>query len=150
MYGRSKVEQVKNQHPAHTTGARREKLESPSYDLVPYQEITAAFVPVAEHGARKYSPWNWVKGLPRRQILSSMARHVFARLRGEMVDPDSGLPHSYHILWNATALVHHEMHGLGAAPDEEVRVDETYVVDRTMAALDTTSEVGEEAQDDGA
>lgn len=99
-------------HPESDTGAKREKLNTPPYDLVPFQEITNAFTRVAEHGAVKYEPWNWSKGLPRVQLLGSLLRHGFAYLRGQDRDPDSGLLHTDHILWNATALCHNVEHSL--------------------------------------
>ena len=88
------------------SGAAREKLEAIPYDLVPFQEIVEAYARVAEHGAAKYAPWNWSNGLSRVQILGSLLRHTFAYLRGEEHDPDSGLQHTDHILWNAVALSH--------------------------------------------
>jgi hypothetical protein len=104
------------EHPRHASGAQREKLNTPSYDLIPFQEIVDAYGPIAEHGASKYAPHNWHKGLPKAQIISSLLRHTFARLKGELLDKDSKLPHSGHILWNAVALVYHEAHGLGEEP----------------------------------
>lgn len=91
------------------TGAKREKLHAQPYDLVPFQELTEAYVRVAEFGAKKYEAWNWSKGLSRTQILGSLLRHAFAYLRGEERDDGpggSGLLHTDHILWNAVALVH--------------------------------------------
>lgn len=93
-------------HPAAASGAKREKLHVLPYDLVPFQEMTEAYVRVAEFGAKKYEPWNWSKGLSRVQILGSLLRHTFAYLRGEETDKDSGLNHTDHILWNAVALAH--------------------------------------------
>ena len=55
---------------------------------------------------RQTGCWNWSKGLPRVQILGSILRHTFAYLRGQDRDPDSGLLHTDHILWNAAALSH--------------------------------------------
>ena len=110
-------------HPVATTGAKREKLNVLPYDLVPYQEITDAYVRVAEHGAKKYDPWNWAKGLSRVQLIGSLLRHTFAYLRGQDRDSDSGLLHTDHILWNAVALVHNVAHD---GPDER-RPDLTYV-----------------------
>ena len=95
-----------NDHPAAASGAKREKLHVLPYDLVPFQEMTEAYVRVAEFGAKKYDPWNWSKGLSRVQILGSLLRHTFAYLRGEETDKDSGLSHTDHILWNAVALAH--------------------------------------------
>lgn len=97
---------MEHPHPSVDTGAQREKLHVQPYDLVPFQEMTEAYVRVAEFGARKYAPWNWSKGLPRVQIIGSLLRHTFAYLRGEERDEDSGLLHTDHILWNAVTLVH--------------------------------------------
>lgn len=94
------------------TGAKREKLNIPPYDLVPFQEITDGFVRVAEFGAIKYEPWNWSKGLSRVQLIGSLLRHTFAYLRGQERDDDSGLLHTDHILWNAVALTHNVHHDL--------------------------------------
>lgn len=101
--------QLATELPAAETGAKREKLNAIPYDLIPYQELTDAYVRVAEHGAVKYEPWNWSKGLPRVQLLGSLLRHTFAYLRGKDYDDGpkgSGLLHTDHILWNAVALVH--------------------------------------------
>lgn len=96
--------------------AVREKLTQPSYDLIPFQEFTDAYQAAAEHGAKKYAAWNWAKGLPLSQILSSLLRHSFKRLRGEIIDPDSGIPHSCHIVWNAVTLAYHEQHNMDIEP----------------------------------
>lgn len=92
--------------PAATSGAKREKLHALPYDLIPFQEIVAAYARPAEFGSQKYEPWNWSKGLSRVQLLGSLLRHTFAYLRGEDRDSDSGLLHTDHILWNAVALCH--------------------------------------------
>lgn len=99
-------------HPAAQSGAQREKLNAAPYDLVPFQEITDAYVRVAEFGAKKYAPWNWSKGLARVQLLGSLLRHTFAYIRGEDLDRETGLLHTDHILWNAAALVHNVHHNL--------------------------------------
>lgn len=94
------------------SGALREKMNDVPYDLVPFQEITESFSRVAEFGAKKYTPWNWSKGIPRVQLLCSLLRHTFSYLRGEDRDKESGLMHTDHILWNAAALVHNVHWGL--------------------------------------
>lgn len=107
-----------------TTGAQRESTGRANYDLVPYAEITEAFVRVAEYGAIKYAPWNWSLGMPRSSIIRSLLNHTFAYQRGQDIDEDklnpdgtvkskgSGLNHVDHILWNAAALAHNVAHGL--------------------------------------
>lgn len=88
------------------SGAAREKMNALPYDLVPFQEITDAYTRVAEFGAKKYAAWNWSKGIARVQLCCSLLRHTFAYIRGQDRDPESGLVHTDHILWNAAALSH--------------------------------------------
>lgn len=42
--------------PAATSGAKREKLHALPYDLIPFQEIEAAYARPAEFGSIKYEP----------------------------------------------------------------------------------------------
>lgn len=104
----------KKKHPADPkTGAQRGKLNVLPYDLVPFQEFTDAYIQVAEAGIDKgYDAWNWTLGLKRTQIIGSLLRHTFAYLRGEDNDPETGLNHSHHIMWNSMALVHSVHHNL--------------------------------------
>lgn len=98
--------------PVAASGAMREKLNALPYDLVPHEEMVEAYVRVAEFGAVKYAPWNWSKGLSRVQLLGSLLRHAWKYLRGEDYDPESGLLHTDHILWNAVSLSHNVRWGL--------------------------------------
>ncbi len=61
-------------------------------------------VKVLEFGAKKYADNNWKKGLKTTEIFESMMRHLTAYMRGEDIDPESGLPHTGHILCNAMFL----------------------------------------------
>jgi len=61
-------------------------------------------VRVLEFGAEKYDDNNWKKGLKTTEITESLMRHLFAYLRGEDIDPESGLPHTGHIMCNAMFL----------------------------------------------
>ena len=61
---------------------------------------------VAEYGARKYSPDNWLQ-VPDavQRYTDAMLRHQQAHLRGEALDPESGLPHMAHAAWCALAVL---------------------------------------------
>jgi len=124
------------EHPASETGAQREKMANLPYDLLPMEEMMEAYARVAEHGAEKYAPWNWSKGLGQRQIMGSLFRHLRAYMRGEDRDLDkhlpdgtiqkgSGLMHTDHILWNAVALSHSVHWNIGddrrAEPDRDYK-----------------------------
>lgn len=55
-------------------------------------------------GADKYSDRNWEKGIPFSHLFASALRHADAVLRGEIVDPESGLPHEAHFYCNLAFL----------------------------------------------
>jgi len=60
---------------------------------------------VATFGAEKYERSSWHKvenGLQRYQ--DALVRHQIAKGRGEILDLESGRPHSWHIAWNALAI----------------------------------------------
>ena len=61
-------------------------------------------VKVMEHGATKYGPNNWKKGLYITEVSESLLRHLFAFLEGEDIDEESGESHWGHILCNAMFL----------------------------------------------
>ena len=65
-------------------------------DLLPPRSIEAVGH-VLTHGATKYAPDNWrhVEGWRWRYAAAAL-RHVFAWLRGERLDEESGLPHLAH------------------------------------------------------
>lgn len=52
---------------------------------------------VLEFGAQKYSAHNWRGGLKYSSIIGCLMRHLFAILKGEYLDKESGLPHIDHV-----------------------------------------------------
>ncbi|KQW00062.1 hypothetical protein ASC87_19945 [Rhizobacter sp. Root1221] len=55
-------------------------------------EIAKAFT----FGAKKYSANNWRKGFKWMRVTGALLRHVYAWMRGEKADPESGLSHLAH------------------------------------------------------
>jgi hypothetical protein len=49
------------------------------------------------HGAVKYARGQWLKGMSFSGILAAAQRHTLAMVRGEDIDPESGLPHAAHV-----------------------------------------------------
>jgi hypothetical protein len=52
---------------------------------------------VLTFGAEKYAAHNWRKGIANSRLIAAMLRHMFAIMRGEDIDPESGLPHIDHV-----------------------------------------------------
>ena len=67
----------------------------------------AGLAQVLEFGSRKYDRGNWLKGFPDTSLIDSMMRHLTAYISGEVLDPESGLPHIDHIHANAKFLAEH-------------------------------------------
>lgn len=55
---------------------------------------------VLTYGAKKYAPNNWKKGMPESDIIGSLMRHLLKFRQGELLDPESGLDHRFHISCN--------------------------------------------------
>ena len=76
------------------------------YSLIP-PEATRALAEVLSFGARNYAPnsWQTVPNAPER-YLDALIRHLEAHRSGELYDPESNLPHVYHLLCNAAFLTY--------------------------------------------
>lgn len=59
---------------------------------------------VSAFGATKYA-WNGWLHVPDgyNRYSDGLVRHLTQRAEGEILDPESGLPHDWHIAWNALA-----------------------------------------------
>jgi len=52
---------------------------------------------VLTFGAKKYAAHNWRQGISNSRLIAALLRHLFALMRGEEIDPESGLPHIDHV-----------------------------------------------------
>jgi len=55
---------------------------------------------VLTYGANKYTSNNWRKGIPESEIVGALMRHMLKFRQGELVDPETGLDHRYHMSCN--------------------------------------------------
>lgn len=51
---------------------------------------------VLTYGSKKYDPHNWRAGMAWSRLISACLRHIFAFVRGEDKDPETGLSHLAH------------------------------------------------------
>lgn len=87
----------------------------PRPTLVPVSLIEAVTA-IREYGCQKYQdPENWRKVEPQR-YRDALYRHWLAYLKGEKNDPESGLPHLWHLVTNGSFLIEMEVN-----PDDFVR-----------------------------
>ncbi len=89
------------------------------YDLIPVlaEEALAAAL---THGAERFGEDSW-RLVPegRARYTAALMRHLAAWRKGELTDPDSGLPHMAHLLTNAVFLLE-----LDATQNAVIELDE--------------------------
>lgn len=78
-------------------------------ELVPPQTIEG-IAAVLSYGAKKYAANNWMRGISYMAIIAGVLRHIFAFLRGQEFDKDTGLPELYHAMCGLTFLAYYH-HG---------------------------------------
>jgi hypothetical protein len=91
------------------------KIEAVKFDsgkvdwtLVPFEALEE-MAQVLTFGAKKYDSWNWTTGggFKWTRVLASCMRHLFAFMRGEDNDPESGLSHISHAQCNLLFLAYY-------------------------------------------
>jgi hypothetical protein len=71
-------------------------------------------------GAKKYSDNNWQNNLETKRIFAALFRHLIAYRKGEKIDPESGLPHLYHMACNLMFLDYYDRKEADAVKKKEV------------------------------
>lgn len=94
-------------------------------DLVP-PEVIEAVGRILTHGAVKYAPHNWQKGISYEKVYGAMQRHLQAFWRGEQLDSESGLPHLWHAACNIAFLITYEAH-----PETYKQFDDRFVYNKS-------------------
>lgn len=86
----------------------------------PLEEI----IKVLEFGKKKYAAWNWANGngLSWLETSNSLRRHLYAWLRGEDNDPETGLSHLAHIGCNVIFLLYYLRHKTKYNRDDRVKL----------------------------
>lgn len=84
-------------------------------DLVP-PEAVWAMAEVLTFGAAKYGERNWELGMAWSRPYAALLRHLLAWWSGEDRDPESGMPHLWHVMCCAAFLTAYE--GRGAGTDD--------------------------------
>lgn len=78
------------------------------WSLMPFEAVEE-INKVLEFGAKKYAAHNWKQGggFKYTRILNSLLRHIFAFMRGEDKDPESGLSHMAHAGCNILFILYY-------------------------------------------
>lgn len=100
-------QETPNMPPSPSAMGSRYNTDKPRYDLIPPGTLDA-LERVSRFGAKKYSDRNWEKGMSYETLYRSLMNHLQAWWKGRDTDEESNLPTSWHLLWNAMAIVEME------------------------------------------
>ena len=90
---------------------RKDDLGKLRYDLLPPNALREV-AKVLTYGAAKYAPNNWqAVDDAKARYAAALMRHFEAWRDGEILDPDSRLPHLAHVVCNALFLLWFELKG---------------------------------------
>lgn len=88
-----------------TQNGKKFDEHKPRWDLLPVYPIEEA-VKVFTFGAKKYGDNNWRKiENPHDRYYAALMRHIIPWRKGEIIDPESGLPHLAHAIANLVILM---------------------------------------------
>ena len=91
------------------------------YELIP-SHLLESTARVFEYGAKKYTDWNWAKGMPFTAVIGCMKRHIAEIERSSDYDSESNQRHIGHIICNALMLEHY-MNMIEKNPDLKEMLD---------------------------
>jgi hypothetical protein len=107
--------------------------KKPQMALIPASALEAE-ARVWSYGAKKYSAWNWSKGLTYTRILSAILRHTAEIMKGHDVDPENGELHAASIRCNAAMLIEFTM-------THRTELDDRMYADRDKGGTHGTGEI---------
>jgi len=94
--------------PVEAKKALRFDTGKTNWSLMPFEAVEE-INKVLEFGANKYAEWNFANdgGMNHSRIINSCLRHIFAYMRGQDLDPESGLSHLAHAGCNIIFLLYY-------------------------------------------
>lgn len=88
MYGVDEMSEI--------SGGTKHDSDKPRMELIDAEWLEEV-AKVMTFGAKKYAADNWRNGISVRRLLGAALRHLWAVVRGEDLDPESGLSHLGHL-----------------------------------------------------
>lgn len=95
-----------------TLGGVKHDIDKPRYDLIT-PEFLDGIATVLAFGAKKYGDRNWEKGFVFGRVFAALMRHAWSWMRGEDLDPETGMSHLLHAATNLMFLYTFMKRGTG-------------------------------------
>lgn len=109
------------------------------FDLIP-PELDAAVAAVLTYGAAKYDARNWEQGMSWSRPTAALKRHQNALELGEWFDPETGMPHLWHMATNIAFLIAFAQRGTGTDDRPTIGGDPKLYQHHLEVAVDRLSE----------
>jgi hypothetical protein len=102
---------VPHAHEAPQEQGRKDDAEKPQWALLPWGPLEVV-VQLLTLGARKYAPDNW-KRVPdaERRYLDAATRHLAEVHKGNLIDPETNLPHMAAVVCNGLFYLWFQLRG---------------------------------------
>lgn len=111
----------------------------PRFDLLPSEALEEVAI-ILTFGAEKYGAHNWKGGIVYSRLVAAALRHIYAFLRGETIDPESGRPHIAHAICNLMFILYFMRVGPASLDDRYKKEEDKKIVDiNATIALDRKS-----------
>lgn len=107
--------------PKSSNGGTKHDDGKPPMSLIPYI-CTKEIARVLAHGAKKYEPYNWTKGINYLRVLSGIERHMGSFKDGEDNDPETGISHLAHAACGIIFLLFYQLTGRYKERDDRYKV----------------------------
>lgn len=107
------------EHLATSPGGVKFDSEKVRFDLISVPALEG-LARVLTYGASKYEAHNWRKGIEWHRLIRATLAHFTSFMRGEDMDPESGLPHIDHVMCNVMFLSEFAKTGNGTDDRYEV------------------------------
>ena len=91
---------------------RKDDNGKEGFEYLPADAL-AAINRVLVFGAGKYGARNWERGMAWTRPANAALRHLFAWLRGEKADKETGFSHLWHLGCCVLFLIAYELRGVG-------------------------------------
>ncbi|RBP03782.1 hypothetical protein DFR50_14230 [Roseiarcus fermentans] len=91
---------------------RKDDSGKDPWHLLPFDAVRA-IVKVLAHGAKKYEPRNWERGMDWERPYAACLRHLTAWWDREEGDPETGFSHLWHAGCCIVFLIAFELRGIG-------------------------------------
>jgi hypothetical protein len=144
----AKPRKVKDRAEIMKQEGHKDDSNKARYDLIPAGPLHLLAL-LYTIGGVKYADENWRKGLSFKRLFGALMRHAWAWMRGQSIDPETGLHHMVCVAWCAFAIVELQLQHKRDDLDDRFRTALDLDISDFETALDAMIEKKKKEQNAG-